>query len=309
MRITDIREVAAGCKMLTLENTQDGPLPAAEPGAHVGLWLPCGMERQYSLLRADPQPTAYEIAVKLDPRGRGGSACVHDQLKASDLIAVTPPRNNFHLAETSGESLFLAGGIGITPLICMIRQLRKVHRPWSLHFASRTRADAPFLSELVEQQSVNLHFDDEHDGAPMPVSDILRRSFAEHVYCCGPTPMLAAFEDAAKTLRLPPERMHIEYFTQKQEAATDGGFIVELSQSGLTLAVPPGSTILETVRKAGVTVASSCEEGICGSCETVVLAGIPDHRDAFLSEREQAESRTMMICCSGSKSPRLVLNL
>lgn len=310
VRVVAIREVAAGCKLVVLASADGLALPPGEPGSHIGLRLPGTVERQYSLLRARQVTDTYEIAIKRDLNGRGGSAYIHDQLQVGDVLPVEPPRNNFPLVEGGGPSVFVAGGIGITPILCMIRRLQETGAPWTLHYACRTRAEAAFRAELQGLPQVHFHFDDEQGGAPLAIAPILKAAPAgAHLYCCGPGPMLAAFEDAAARAGIGADFVHIEYFTQKYEAATEGGFTVELARSGRTVQVAPGQTILHSVLAAGVEVAWSCEEGFCGACETRVLAGAPDHRDAILSPREREASKTMFICCSGSKSGRLVLDL
>jgi ferredoxin-NADP reductase len=310
LRVRTIQDIAVGCKQVVLASPDGRPLAAGEPGSHIGLRLPEGVERQYSLLRSQPGADAYEIAIKRDPASRGGSTFIHDHLQVGDVVMVEPPRNNFPLIEGAGASVFLAGGIGITPILCMIRRLRETGAPWTLHYACRTRAEAAFRDEFDGLANVHFHFDDEHDGRPLPIQEVLsstpRRA---HLYCCGPGPMLAAFEDAAAQAGIDSQFVRVEYFTQKYEASTEGGFEVELARSGLTVHVAPGRTILQAVLAAGVDMAWSCEEGFCGACETKVLAGLPDHRDAILSVREREASKTMFICCSGSKSERLVLDL
>ncbi len=310
LRVRTIQDIAVGCKLVVLASPDGQPLAAGEPGSHIGLHLPEGVERQYSLLRSQPGADAYEIAVKRDPSSRGGSTFIHDHMQVGDIVLVEPPRNNFPLIEDAGASVFLAGGIGITPILCMIRRLRETGAPWVLHYACRTRIEAAFRDELDGLTNVYFHFDDEHNGGPFPIREALSSMpQGAHIYCCGPGSMLAAFVDAAAQAGIDSQLVHVEYFTQKQEASTEGGFEVELARSGLTVYVAPGRTILQTVLAAGVEMAWSCEEGFCGACETKVLAGVPDHRDAILSVREREGSKTMYICCSGCKSERLVLDL
>jgi ferredoxin-NADP reductase len=274
------------------------------------LLLPNGIERQYSLLRSGDRLEAYEIAVKRDPAGRGGSSYMHEHLKVGDVLSVTPPRNNFPLNEDAAHTVFFAGGIGITPILCMVRRLIELDRSWTLHYACRTRAEAAFMAEISAQAHATLHFDDEHGNMPLPIEQIIGTSPPQsHLYCCGPSPMLRAFEKITAELDIPPERSHVEYFSQKFDVAREGGFIVELARSGITRIVAPGQSILQVVRDAGISISSSCEEGICGACETKVLSGTPDHRDAILSPTERAKGQTMLICCSGCKTDRLILDL
>jgi ferredoxin-NADP reductase len=223
-------------------------------------------------------------------------------------LKLVPPRNNFPLKEDAGLVVLLAGGIGITPIYAMVKRLVELKRPWQLHYSSRSRADAAFLNELTRHSEARFHFDDEAQGKFLPVADIVANAPKNaHLYCCGPGPMLAAFE--AATANWPRDQIHVEYFTPKFEAAQAGGFIVELARSKRELVIAPGKSILQAVREAGIQVPHSCEEGVCGACETRVISGIPDHRDSILTESERAENATMMICCSGSKSPKLVLDI
>jgi tetrachlorobenzoquinone reductase len=177
----------------------------------------------------------------------------------------------------------------------------------TLYYSCRERVDAAFVDELASFADMHLHIDAEA-GHVLDLAGVVNtHSVDTHFYCCGPGPMLAAFE--AATASRPRDHVHVEYFTAKQEAALDGGYTVELRRSGRQLVVPGGKTILNVLRDAGVDVAYSCEEGVCGACETRVLDGIPDHRDAILSDPEKAANNTMIICCSGCKGDRLVLDL
>jgi ferredoxin-NADP reductase len=310
LRVRTIQKVATDCKLVALASPRGEAVPVGEPGSHIGLRLPQGVERQYSLLRSQAGADAYEIAVKRDPASRGGSTFIHDHLQLGDTVLVEPPRNNFPLTEGAAHSVFFAGGIGITPILCMIRRLREIGAPWTLHYACRSRAETAFREEFDGSANVNFHFDDEQGGRRLPIRDLLKSARGSaHFYCCGPAPMLAAFEEAAADAGIASQFIHVEYFTQKYAASAAGGFEVELARSGLTVRVAPGHTILQTILAAGIDMSWSCEEGFCGACETRVIAGTPDHRDAILSPGEREASKTMFICCSGSKTERLVLDL
>lgn len=305
--LVKIEYAAKDINLLTLAGVAREPLPAAEPGAHIGLFLPNGMERQYSLVLSDEAPRTYTIGVKKDANSRGGSRFVHENLRVGDRIYIAPPRNNFPLREAADFSILFAGGIGITPIFCMFRKLCALGKNVELHYASRSRDEAAFLGELAGDPRAKLHFDDEI-GAILPIAELVAKAAADaHLYCCGPAPMLSAFEQAAKDR--PSSHVHVEYFTPKFEAAVSGGFVVELARSKQEFQILPGQSILETLRSAGIDVSYSCEQGICGSCETRVVSGEPDHRDSILSESERQANNTMMICCSGSKGGRLVLDL
>ena len=308
MVLVDIRLAARDTNLYTFERPDGGVLPDATAGAHIGLHLPIGLERQYSLVTAEARPTSYTVGVKRDPASRGGSSWIHEKMRVGMTLPVSLPRNNFPLDETVAQTILFAGGIGITPIHCMARRLEALGRAFKLHYSCRSRADAAFLRELAGKSNARLHFDDEENGRFLPIADIVAAApKGAHLYCCGPAPMLSAFEAAAASR--PPEEVHVEYFTQKHEAAKSGGFAVSLARSKRELTVPEGKSILRTLLDAGLDVSHSCEEGVCGACETGVLEGIPEHRDSILSQAERNAGKTMMICCSGSKSPRLTLDL
>ena len=303
--------VKHGSEQIALYNfaRSDGRvLPSAGPGAHIGLFLPNGLERQYSLVSTGDGLTEYVVGIKRDAGGRGGSRYIHDELRVGITMPVAAPRNNFPLVEDAAHVELVAGGIGITPIYAMARRLQVLQRRWALHYCCRSRADAAFLQELAGLAEVSCYFDDEMGGEWPPIARMVQRAPQDaHLYCCGPAPMLGAFEAAC--YGRPANNIHVEYFTQKYELAREGGYVVELNKSGREFSVPEGKSILSVLQEAGINVASSCEEGVCGACETRVISGIPDHRDAILSVVERNENATMMICCSGCKGGRLVLDL
>jgi len=312
-RLTAIRYEAEGISSFELCPLPGRSLPRFTAGAHVDLHLGNGQIRSYSLLNSQDEVNRYVIAVNKDPNSRGGSSFMHERLAVGNIVTCSGPRNNFPLFEDAPHSVLIAGGIGITPTLSMISRLQSLGRSWELHYAARSRKNAAFLDHLNAFDSklrltLNVNIDDETGGKLLNITDIVASHGADaHFYCCGPIPMLEAFERA--TAAIPGERVHVEYFAAKEQPSVAGGFEVVLAQSGKTLHVAPGKTILDAVMEAGVDVPSSCLQGACGSCETAVLEGIPDHRDVVLSKEERAANRTMMICCSGSKTERLVLDL
>lgn len=308
LRLTAIRYVAKDTHTFEFRRPNGGALPPVEPGAHIDLHLANGMMRQYSLTTVEGADSAYIVGIKRDRASRGGSIWIHDNLKVGQIVKIGGPRNNFPLNEDAPHSVLVAGGIGITPIRCMAQRLMARGKPWSMYYSSRERAEAAFLDELAARPEVTLHFDAEANGKFLDMKAIVANAPAgAHFYCCGPLPMLAAFEEATKDL--PPEQVHVEYFSAKESAATEGGYTVSLQKSGKEFLIPEGKSILQVLREAGLDVTYSCEEGVCGACETVVIAGTPDHRDNILTDAERKASKTMMICCSGSKSERLVLDL
>jgi tetrachlorobenzoquinone reductase len=308
VRLTGIRYAARDTHVFELRKADGAPFPEVDPGAHIDIHLPNNLIRQYSLLHAGPGLRVYSIAVKRDPNSRGGSVFMHEDLRVGAQLKISKPRNHFPLHLDGAANILLAGGIGITPIYCMANRLCELNKPWRLFYAAQTRADAAFLEELAQLKNVAFHFDNEQAGNLLDIEEIIREApISSHFYCCGPTPMITAFETAARDV--PSERVHVEHFTAASTPAVEGGFVVELARSKMEFSIPAGKTILEVLVAAGVQVPHSCESGVCGSCETRILMGQADHRDSILDERERSEGRTMMICCSGSKSERLILDL
>lgn len=308
VRLHSIHYAARDTNLYEFRPIAGGRLPAGSPGAHIDLHLPNGLTRQYSLTIPDESPQAYVLGIKRDADSRGGSKFIFDQVKVGHELKISRPRNNFPLNENAAHTVLLAGGIGITPIWAMVQRLVALGRSWELHYSCRSRAEAAFLDALTGRSEARLHFDDEHAGAFLDLGAIVTAASSDaHLYCCGPAPMLEAFERAAAGIS--PERRHVEYFTPRETAKPEGGFIVQLARSGREVVIPPGKSILEALRSAGLTIPSSCEEGICGACETKVLSGIPDHRDSVLTQADRAANKSMMICTSGSKSEKLVLDL
>lgn len=312
LRVARIQEVALGVKAFELVHAEGLPLVPVEAGAHIELHLPNQLQRSYSLLNAPGEADHYEIAVHLSPDSKGGSRYLHEEARVGDVIPSSPLRNHFPLNEQAPHTCLIAGGIGITPLLAMAQRLTALGRSWELHCCARTPAHAAFAEQVQAMASASgnachFHFDQVPGGAPLDIAALVKRRPGDtHFYCCGPKGMLESFESATSHCI---ERRHLEYFAAKAEAAVAGGFELALARSGLTLQVPKGRSILDVVLDAGIAVPVSCREGICGSCETKIVEGEADHRDALLSPQEQAQNKSMMICCSGAKTTRLVLDL
>lgn len=309
LRVQSIRYAAKDTYLVELTQPQGQTLPSISPGSHIDLHLPNGITRSYSLVQSGDNPESYVVGVKLDAKSRGGSRYVHEQLRVGSLLPVSQPRNHFPLIEDAPHSVLIAGGIGITPIWCMAQRLQAIGASWEIWYSVRSRADMAFIPQLQALgDRIHLHFDDEA-GFPMNLPAIAAAAPANaHFYCCGPAPMLDAYETAASA-RVPAEQVHLERFASKQVAAVDGGFVISLARSGKELTVPQGASVLKVLLENGINVDSSCQEGICGCCEVVVLDGEVDHRDAILTDSEKAANKTMMVCCSGAKSSRLVLDL
>jgi len=305
MRVAAKRPLAEGVIELQLVPVDGAAPPPWEPGAHVDLHLPGGAIRQYSLCGVPTEPL--RVAVLREAEGRGGSRHLHDVTAVGDTLAVGAPRNNFALAPAR-RYLFIAGGIGITPLIPMIAAVRREGAEWSLLYGGRTRRSMAFLDLLENSDGVTIAPLEEVglldlDAAlGAPLADTL-------IFCCGPEPLLVAVEKA--TADWPTGALHLERFKPREDLpdVDDAAFEVVLARSGISLTVEPGQTILDAVSEAGVPVPSSCQEGTCGTCETMVLEGEPEHRDSVLTPADRAAGDCMMICCSRARSERLVLDL
>jgi vanillate O-demethylase ferredoxin subunit len=312
VRVSAIAQETSDISVLELRAV-DGELPRFSAGSHIDLHLANGLIRSYSLTNAPSETHRYVIGVKKEPLGRGGSRFIHEQLRPGDETTISPPRSNFKLCEHAPSSVLIAGGIGITPLKCMAQHLEDLGKPWQLHYAARSRCSAAFVSQLAEfGPKVRFYFPTEFNRAPsasrIDINAVIAEAPADaHLYCCGPEAMLEAFKTASADRS--PAQTHVEYFANAQAADKTGEFEVVLAKSGRTVGVPSGKSILDALLELGIDAPFSCMEGVCSSCETRVLSGIPDHRDLILTSEEHAANDRMMICCSRSKSRTLVLEL
>jgi ferredoxin-NADP reductase len=313
--VTAVCWQADGVITIEFRDPAGGTLPEWRPGAHIELVLPSGLIRQYSLCGDPGDRTRYTVAVLREADGRGGSRELHDTALVGRTLPTRGPRNHFELTPAPSY-LFLAGGIGITPIRAMVRHADRSGATWSMHYGGRTRGHMAFADEL-QAYGPQVHLVPQDTDGLLDLAGIVAATPDDVVvYACGPEGMLRAVEEVCAAAT-PPRKLRIERFAAASSAtpvlpdADEAGeaFEVELSRSGVTISVPPDRTILDAVRDVLPEAPSSCEEGFCGTCETRVLAGRPDHRDQILSEEEREESETMMICVSRSCSPKLVLNL
>jgi vanillate O-demethylase ferredoxin subunit len=310
MRISAIIRAADDALIFALNAPSGGSLPPSSPGDHINVFLPNGVSRSYSLLEAEARPTAYRIAVKREALSRGGSAWMHETARVEDVIHVSPPANRFPLREDAPHSVFFAGGIGITPIWSMVRALRKRSRSFQLYYRARSRANAVLLDALQAddlRDRLHLSFSEDAHWPRPDIGTIVRESPAgSHFYCCGPVQMMDTFRAACT--HVDSEYVHCEQFSA-EAALIERGFLLKLRRSRRQLRIHPGETILQRLRGLGLQVPASCEQGVCGSCETRVLGGRPDHKDLILSPEEKRAGAVMMICCSGSMSSELELDL
>jgi ferredoxin-NADP reductase len=309
--VDDHSEVADGVVTLTLRDPSGRLLPTWTPGAHVDLVLAADLVRQYSLCSSPADPSRWRVGVLRDPNSRGGSAFVHDSVAAGDRIRVRGPRNHFPLVRAPRYQ-FIAGGIGVTPLLAMIQDAEATGADWHLLYGGRTRASMAFVDELARYgERVALWPQDER--GLLDLGSVLGSpDDSTLVYSCGPEGLLGAVENACSPW--PSGALHIERFAAKAaeaEPATDGPstFEVVCQRSGVTVEVSSDQSVLEALEDARINVMGSCREGICGSCEAEILDGVPDHRDSVLSDEEKAANDVMMTCVSRSLTPRLVLDL
>ena len=296
--------------------TDDVVFPPFEAGSHINLHLPNGLSRSYSLCNSDAERGRYVVGVARDRKTRGGSLYVHEQLRVGSVVPIDPPRNNFKLDATAPRSILVAGGIGVTPMFSMLQHLVAQGRPVEFVYCARSRKDAAFVDaiEALAQAhcvALTLHFDSEQAGPPSLQGLLAGKGEGTHYYCCGPTPMLNAFEEACAQLGY--ANVHIERFAAAPApaAAPGSGFDVVCARSSKTVPVPAGQSVLDALIDAGLNPDYSCMEGVCGTCETAVVEcdGELEHNDSVLTKSERQAGKTMMICVSRCKGTRLVLDI
>jgi len=297
-----------------LTSPAGGALPAFTAGAHIDVEVAPGLVRQYSLLNDPAERHRYRVGILKDPNSRGGSVVAH-AIQPGAQIRIAGPRNHFELAAGEHEALLLAGGIGITPLLCMAQQLHREGKPFAFHYCARSRGAAaflPFLAKAAFAGSVHLHFDNEASEQRLDLKAILAGVAADaHVYVCGPSGFMGWCIDTALAAGFDDARVHREYFKSDipVEQAGDTGFEVQLASTGAVFKVAANTTILNVLREHGVTMPASCETGVCGTCLTGVLSGTPLHRDLYLTSEERAAGDVILPCCSRSASALLVLDI
>ncbi|WP_321867820.1 PDR/VanB family oxidoreductase [Paraburkholderia tropica] len=290
------------------------PLPRFSAGSHVDVHIPGGLIRQYSLCNNPDDSSRYQIAVLRDPNGRGGSRAIHDTVREGDIIQISEPKNHFPLAHEAHHHLLLAGGIGITPILCMAERLTSIGDKFSLHYCSRTPPRTAFKTRINEgrfNERVAFHYDDGDQIQKFDLEGTLASAAAgTHLYVCGPRGFMDAVLECARRLKWDESRLHYEFFGGTVEkSAGDKTFKIRLASSGITLDVSPDCTVVEALAANGIEVPTSCEQGVCGTCVTRVIEGEPDHRDSYLTEEEKAAGDQFLPCCSRARTPLLVLDL
>ncbi len=314
VRVARKQQVAADIVGIDLVATDGTALPAFTAGSHIDVHLPGGLVRPYSLCNSPLETQRYQLGVLREPASRGGSAAVHDLLAEGQTLQISLPRNHFALVAGAPQHLLLAGGIGITPLLAMAEQLMADGADFQLHCAARSAHRAPFAARLLQapwRQRVTLHLDDGDAAQRLDLAALLAAPQAgTQLYVCGPAGFIDAVLATARAAGWPDAQLHCERFNAVVEQRdSDADFEVQLGQGGRVVLVPRGQTVVQALAAAGVTVPTSCEQGVCGTCLTPVLAGEPDHRDQYLTPEEQAANDQFLPCCSRACSPRLVLAL
>jgi ferredoxin-NADP reductase len=307
-----VTRVADDIVKLRLVAPDGRPMPRWTPGSHID--VECGTQdvaRQYSLCGDPAEATALEIAVLRETEGRGGSAWVHANVRPGDRLKIRGPRNHFRLDESLEKVIFIAGGIGITPISAMARRAQALGMDYELHYSGRRRSSMAFLDELMAQHGDRLHIYPSDEGRRNDFATLLGKPVPDaKVYACGPVRMLQALETSCAVW--PEDSLRIEHFVSTAgtlDPSKEQAFDVELKDSGLVLSVPPDQTVLQVLRASNIDIQSDCEEGLCGSCEVRVLAGNVDHRDVVLTRSEREAHNKMMTCCSRACGGRLVLEL
>jgi len=292
----------------------ESPLPPFSAGSHIDVHLPNGMTRQYSLCNDSSEGHRYLIAVLKDPASRGGSKAIHELVSPGDTLQISAPKNHFALAHEAKRSLLLAGGIGITPILCMAERLETAGEEFELHYCARSRDRMAFRDRIQRSafaSKASFHFDDGDAAQRLQLDKLLASPQpGTQLYVCGPKGFMDAVLSKARSSGWPQAQLHYEFFAAEVvKSDSDDSFEVKLASSGKVVRVAKDETVTQALAEAGIEVPTSCEQGVCGTCLTRVLEGQPDHRDMYLSPEEQAANDQFLPCCSRSKSARLVLDL
>ena len=313
VQVAKRRQEALDIASFELVKPDGSALPGFSAGSHIDVELPGGLTRQYSLCNDAAEQHRYRIAVLRDANSRGGSAAMHDGVKEGDTLRISEPRNHFPLVH-AGRALLFAGGIGVTPLLCMAQRLATAGAEFELHYCTRSAERTAFRDEIASSgyaDRVHFHFDDGVAAQKLDLDAALRAPEAgTHIYVCGPTGFIDWVVQTAQRQGWPREQVHLEYFgAAPQDTKGDRSFQVKLASSGATYEVPADRTVVQALQAHGVAVLTSCEQGVCGTCLTRVLQGECEHRDLYLTDDEKAKHDQFLPCCSRAKGPLLVLDL
>lgn len=316
LRVRVARKLVEAVDICTFElvSADAGRLPPFSAGSHLDVHLPGGLTRQYSLCNAPAESDRYLIGVLKDPVSRGGSRSMHEQIREGDLIEVSFPKNHFALDHGANKSLLLAGGIGVTPILCMAEHLAAVAEEFEMHYCTRSRERTAFYERIKRSTfagNVWFHFDDGERHQKLDIAALLetpRRG--THLYVCGPKGFIDVVLSTARAGGWSEGQIHYEFFgAEPIKSDADDSFEVELASSGKVVVVQKNKTVVQALAEAGVNIPTACEQGVCGTCMTRVLEGEPDHRDVYFTPAEQAANDQFLPCCSRARSMRLVLDL
>ncbi|HSI53537.1 MAG: 2Fe-2S iron-sulfur cluster-binding protein [Ramlibacter sp.] len=304
---------AEGIASFELARVDGAALPAFSAGSHIDVQVPGGLTRQYSLCNDSTEQHRYRIAVLRDAASRGGSAGMHDAVNEGDVIHISEPRNHFALAHAK-RSLLFAGGIGVTPLLCMAQRLSAIDADFTLHYSTRSKERTAFVQEIADSAfagKVRFHFD---DGGAAQILNVPAELGAPdpgtHLYICGPAGYINHVLQVAEGMGWPSSHIHLEYFAAApQDKSSDGGFQVKLASTGKVYEVAKDQSVVQALQAQGVEILTSCEQGVCGTCITRVLEGEPEHRDLYFTDEEKAKNDQFTPCCSRARSKMLVLDL
>jgi vanillate O-demethylase ferredoxin subunit len=305
---------ATGICSFELVPAEGGPLPVFRAGAHIDVHTPNGLIRQYSLCNDPAERDRYVISVLCDSNSRGGSKAMHGQVQQGQLLTISEPRNLFPLAEEATRHLLFGGGIGITPILAMAYELHNKGADFELHYCFRSEDRAAFRSDLLSapfSSRVKFHDDSGAQDQKLDAPALLAHPDGNtHLYVCGPSGFMNYVLDCALEAHWAPQCVHREFFAaEKIDTSADTSFEVELVNTGKIFQIPSDRTVFEVLDEAGIQIESSCEQGVCGTCVTRVIQGIPDHRDQFFTAEEHAANDQFTPCCSRARTARLVLDI
>ncbi len=315
VKVISRREEAQDILSFELADPAGRSLPPFGAGAHIDVEVNDGMTRQYSLCNHPGERHRYLVAVLKDPHSRGGSLALHERLQEGDLINISEPKNHFPLAAKAKKSMLFAGGIGVTPILCMAERLAQTGADFEFHYCARSLGRMAFVERIQQSAFASkayFHLDDGPDAQKLDAKQVLGMPQPEvHLYVCGPTGFMDWILTTANELGWPDEQVHREYFAAAAPATglAAGEFDVQIASTGETYRIPADKSITESLRGQGIEIPTSCENGLCGTCLTRVLEGEPEHRDYFLTKKERALNDQILPCCSRARSAKLVLDL
>ena len=314
VKVATRRQEATDIASFELVAADNKPLPAFSAGSHIDVKAGDGLVRQYSLCNDPAESHRYLIAVLKDPASRGGSKAMHERIEVGDELEISTPKNHFPLAHEATRSVLLAGGIGVTPILCMAERLAVMGADFEMHYCTRSPDRTAFRERIGSSgfaPRVQLHFDDGAADQKLDIPALLKaQRGGSHLYVCGPKGFIDVVLNEARAQGWPEAQLHYEFFSAEHTASdSDESFEVQLASSGRVVVVPKDQTVVQALMAIDVEIATSCEQGVCGTCITRVLEGTPDHKDVYFTPEEHAANDQFTPCCSRAKSARLVLDL